>query len=109
MIFDTDHMDAYGNILEILDETHPHYDFGRLEQENAGNLLGEYIRMFRHCLPDEETVLRGGEYPAVERTDETGAYPASEGLDSVLPDGEPETIEYLALCEGVEAILANRK
>lgn len=109
VVFDTDYMDAYGNILEILDETHPHYDFDRLEQENAGNLLGEYIRMFRHCLPDEETVLRGGGHPTVERTDVTGAYPASEGLDSVLPDGEPETIEYLALCEGVEAILANRK
>ncbi|MEJ8735540.1 metallophosphoesterase family protein [Mediterraneibacter sp. ICN-202921] len=69
IVFDTANMDAYGNILEILDETHPVYDFARLAEENSHNLLGVYIRMLQGC---------------------------------------PEnSVEYKALCEGVEAILTN--
>ena len=69
VVFDTAHMDAYGNILEILDETHPVYDFARLAEENPHNLLGEYIRMLQDC--------------------------------------SENSVEYKALCEGVEAILTN--
>lgn len=46
MIYDTDRMDSYGNIVEILDETKPAYDYEKLKKQNAGNLLGWYIESF---------------------------------------------------------------
>ncbi len=47
--FDLTHMDTYGNILEILDETIPAYDFEKLWQENKENLIGKYIEAFQGC------------------------------------------------------------
>ena len=32
MIYDTDRMDSYGNIVEILDETKPAYDYEKLKK-----------------------------------------------------------------------------
>lgn len=43
VLFDPDSMDTYGNILEIIDETRPAYDFEKLEAENRDNLLGKFI------------------------------------------------------------------
>ena len=51
MIYDTDRMDSYGNIVEILDETKPAYDYEKLKQ-NAGNLLGWYIESFAEAKDD---------------------------------------------------------
>ena len=59
------------NILEIVDETCPAYDFERLYEENEDTILGRYIGRFRGC---------------------------REG-----------SVEYQALCEGVEALLGSRK
>lgn len=41
-----------GNVLEIVDETSPAYDFEKLWEKNEGNLLGRYIASFRDCEKD---------------------------------------------------------
>ena len=43
ILFDLEHMDIYGNIIDIVDETSPAYNFARLKEQNAGNILGKYI------------------------------------------------------------------
>ena len=48
MIYDTDRMDSYGNIVEILDA----YDYEKLKKQNAGNLLGWYIESFAEAKDD---------------------------------------------------------
>lgn len=48
MLYDLDSMDVYGNLIEIVDDTRPAYDFERLARLNADNLLGRYIE----CLKD---------------------------------------------------------
>lgn len=50
--FDTGHMDTYGNILEIVDETRPAYDYQSLYEENKNNLIGRYIEEFEGCGED---------------------------------------------------------
>lgn len=50
--FDTGHMDTYGNILEIVDETQPAYDYQFLYEENKNNLIGRYIEEFEGCEED---------------------------------------------------------
>lgn len=47
MLYDTESMDIYGNILEIVDETEPAYDFDKLQRQNSENLLGKYIESLR--------------------------------------------------------------
>lgn len=69
--FDMMRTDTDGNVLEILDETRPAYDFERLYRENAGNIIGRYIERFEGCGRDSET--------------------------------------YQALCEGVDALMKNRR
>ena len=71
ILLDSLNTDDLGNILEILDETRPAYDFDRLYRENAGNLIGQYIKNFEGCSRDSEA--------------------------------------WQALCEGVDALLANRR
>ena len=43
IIFEKAGLDQYGNILEIVDDTNPAYDFEKLEEKNQKNLLGKYI------------------------------------------------------------------
>lgn len=71
ILLDSLNPDDSGNILEIVDETRPAYDFDRLYRENAGNLIGQYIKNFEGCSRDSEA--------------------------------------WQALCEGVDALLANRR
>lgn len=47
MLYELDIMDVYGNILEIVDDTEPAYDFDKLYRQNAENLLGKYIESLR--------------------------------------------------------------
>lgn len=47
--FDTAHMDAYGNIIDIEDDTCPSYDYQVLYEENQDNLIGKYIEEFWGC------------------------------------------------------------
>ena len=42
-IYDPGRLDHYGNIVEILDETKPAYDYEKLKTLNTDNLLGQYI------------------------------------------------------------------
>ncbi|MDD3141483.1 MAG: metallophosphoesterase, partial [Lachnospiraceae bacterium] len=48
ILFDLDNMDVYGNILEIIDETNPAYDFNKLRDYNKGNILGRFIESLEH-------------------------------------------------------------
>lgn len=49
LVFDTAHMDVYGNILSVEDETQPAYNFEQLWKKNQNNLLGKYIEAFSGC------------------------------------------------------------
>lgn len=44
VLFDTEMLLRYGNIIEIIDDTRPDYDFMELQQENADNIIGLYIK-----------------------------------------------------------------
>lgn len=70
-VFDTDDMDPFENVLEVVDETKPAYRFDKLQEENRDNLLGNYI----------------------------------EALSGFPKD----SIEYMALYEGVEALLETKR
>ena len=39
-------MDIYGNIIEIVDQTKPAYDFEKLLRLNKDNLIGQFIQSF---------------------------------------------------------------
>lgn len=43
IVFDLNYLMGLGNVVEILDETEPQYDFGRLSMEHSGDLIGFYI------------------------------------------------------------------
>ena len=64
-------MDPYGNILEVVDESKPAYQFDKLKEENKDNLLGNYIEVFSDCAKD--------------------------------------SIEWMVLYEGVEALLETKR
>ncbi len=70
ILFDLTDMDAYGNIIELTDDTKPAYDFAKLLSQNKDDLLGRYIES--------------------------------------LIDYDEDSIEYLALCEGVQALMETR-
>lgn len=54
MLFDLGNADVYGNIIEINDQTKPAYDFERLMEQNASNILGYLIKDLKDY--DEESV-----------------------------------------------------
>lgn len=47
MLYEFGSMDVYGNILDIIDDTEPDYDFDKLQRQNSDNLLGIYIQSLR--------------------------------------------------------------
>lgn len=49
--FDTEKQNYFGNILEIIDQTVPQFDFEKIKNENQGNLLGRFIESFEGCEP----------------------------------------------------------
>lgn len=51
-VFQTEGMDAYGNVLEFVDDTKVAFDFDKIQKMNAGNLLGKYIERLKHCEKD---------------------------------------------------------
>lgn len=69
--FEVSNMDTFGNVLEVIDETKPSYNFEKLREQNKDNLLGNYIKSFEEC--------------------------------------EPNSVEYMALYEGVEALLETKR
>ena len=46
LIIDYSAMDIYGNIIEIVDQTKPAYDFKKLWKLNKDNLIGQFIQSF---------------------------------------------------------------
>ena len=71
ILFDLMDMDTYGNIIDLVDDTKPSYDFAKLLAQNQENLLGKYIES--------------------------------------LIDSDEDSVEYLALCEGVQALMETRR
>lgn len=67
--FQPDHVS--GNIIEIVDQTRPAYDFEKILRQNQDNILGRLI------------------------------------MD--LKDYDRESTEYLAMCEGVQALMETRR
>lgn len=49
--FEIEKEKCFGNVIEIVDETMPYYDFETLLEKNRGNLLGKYIESFRDVEP----------------------------------------------------------
>lgn len=45
--FEPDSAKSYGNVISIVDETIPEYDFEKLLEKNRGNLLGRYIESLK--------------------------------------------------------------
>lgn len=43
ILFDLQAMDVYGNITELIDDTKPAYDFGKIKRQNKDNILGKFI------------------------------------------------------------------
>lgn len=43
ILFDLEAMDVYGNIVELLDDTKPSFNFEKIKMQNKGNILGELI------------------------------------------------------------------
>lgn len=66
-LFYLNDMDVYGNIIDIVDNTRPAYDFEHILEQNEENLIGRFIESFQ--------------------------------------ESEKDSIEYLALCEGVQALM----
>ncbi len=71
ILFDMADMDTYGNIIDLVDESKPAYDFRKLWAQNRSDLLGKYIES--------------------------------------LMDYDEDSVEYLALCEGVQALMETRR
>lgn len=49
LCFEREWSEIAGNILEIVDETTPAYDFRKIYEENKNNLIGRFIRSFEGC------------------------------------------------------------
>ena len=62
--FEPDSLRSYGNVIEIVDETKPSYDFEKLLEENRGNLSGRYIESLREC--EEDSVAHMALYEGVQ-------------------------------------------
>lgn len=71
ILFDLHPENVSGNIIEIVDQTKPAYDFEKILKQNRDNILGRLIRD--------------------------------------LMDYDRESIEYLAMCEGVQALMETRR
>lgn len=58
----TEKLKILGNITEVLDESHPAYDFEELQQQYKGTLIGDYIEYFmsKNRTPVEEKALYYG-------------------------------------------------
>lgn len=69
--FELESVKNFGNIIEIIDETKPSYDFEKLFNKNQGNLLGRFIES--------------------------------------LKENEEESVEQLALYEGVQALMETKR
>jgi DNA repair exonuclease SbcCD nuclease subunit len=56
--FDKSALYGLGNVLEVEDHTVPDYDFDKLYQENADNIIGLFIQKIRHNADLDETARK---------------------------------------------------
>ena len=47
IVFEMESILNFGNIIEIIDDTKPSYDFEKILEKNQGNLLGRFIESFK--------------------------------------------------------------
>lgn len=52
VMFDMQAMDVYGNIVELIDDTKPSYNFEKIKMQNKGNILGLLIEQLEGCGED---------------------------------------------------------
>ncbi len=55
--FETEGLDVYNNILEVIDETFPAFDYEKLYYENKENLIGYFIESIGKCEKDSVEFL----------------------------------------------------
>lgn len=60
--FDCEALGGEGNILEVVDETVPDFDFERLMTDNRGNIIGRFIESVRNMDAPDEVKERALEY-----------------------------------------------
>lgn len=60
----TEELNPYGNVIEIVDETKPAYDFKKLLEANADNLLGKFIEQLIDS--EEDSVERMALFEGVQ-------------------------------------------
>lgn len=60
--FDCESLKAEGNILTVIDETVPDFDFDRLLEDNRGNIIGRYIESVRNMKVEDDVRARALEY-----------------------------------------------
>lgn len=63
--FDTEGLKALGNILELVDDSLPDYDFDGLYRENADNLIGLFIQRIRQS-SDQDEIAKKALYYGIE-------------------------------------------
>lgn len=84
ILFDADYLAGLGNVVEILDETEPEYDFNRLAMEHSGDLIGFYINALN--VPDmgelEKKALNYGIDALLNTTGGRKAAPRAEAAGS---------------------------
>lgn len=71
MNFDVSGMDGFGNVIQIVDETRPAWDFEKLLRQNEENLLGRYIAEWKDA--EEGSVERLALYEGVQALLDAGA------------------------------------
>lgn len=63
--FDKESITRLGNIIEVIDDSHPDYDFDALYRENEDNMIGMFIKSIRECNGGDE-VTRKALYYGIE-------------------------------------------
>ena len=56
--FDKEAILSLGNVLEIIDQSLPNYDFQRLYRENADNIIGLFIKSIKDKSQDEDVTKK---------------------------------------------------
>ncbi|NLJ95628.1 MAG: DNA repair exonuclease [Clostridiales bacterium] len=63
--FDKEAIFSLGNILEVIDDSHPDYDFDNLYKENSDNMIGMFIKRIRES-DNQNEVTKKALYYGIE-------------------------------------------
>ncbi len=64
--FDKEAIYPLGNIIDLIDESHPDYDFDALYRENSDNLIGMFIDKIREAKNQEDIINEKALYYGIE-------------------------------------------